>query len=518
MKVPSWIHRGVWPTAALLAGVAAAVPLWCSRFLPYQDAPQHLAAVTVLAGRGLAADASRRFFQIDFANAQYSGVYLAAASLARIVGPDTAIRLLLSAVALLLPLAAWMLLGSFGRDRRLAVFAPVLFQTVPLFIGLYNFVAAVPVAIIAVALAERQLQRPSLARAFLLAAVSFLLLHLHPSGFVVALAAAAVLAWTRRNRPAFVLLPFGPALLQLASWTVHGPRPEGPRFLQARATWQPLWLQINDLLRFGNVFPGRVDEVFVFLVVAAFVAVVAQRAPPPREARAYRMPLLAVGVLAAYLVAPQHLGYVAYIHLRAIPFVFLFALASPLTARTRRTAGLLAAVTGLQILYAPYVADRYRRFDREVDAPRLERVLSAAAPGQRLVSLVLDRKSQVVHFEPYLHFGLYYEVLRGGRARFNFGELPWMPVRFREDVSPAQPYPVRWEFDVGSFDWRKALPDADYILVRTPDPSPEADAWDGPEPGPEFAAGWQLKERAGRWEVFAHPAAPRRVSARRPAR
>jgi hypothetical protein len=121
-----------------------------------------------------------------------------------------------------------------------------------------------------------------------------------------------------------------------------------------------------------------------------------------------------------------------------------------------------------------------------------------------LVSLMLDRKSKVVHFEPYLHFGAYYEVLRGGRTRFNFSELPWMPMRFRTEVAPVTRYPLRWEFDVGFFDWRKALPDADYILVRTPDPDPDGDSWDAPEPGPDFADGWELKERAGRWELFVH--------------
>ena len=49
----------------------------------------------------------------------------------------------------------------------------------------------------AIALAERQLRSPTSWRGLLLAAVSTLLVHLHPSGFVVALAAAGVLALTR---------------------------------------------------------------------------------------------------------------------------------------------------------------------------------------------------------------------------------------------------------------------------------------------------------------------------------
>ena len=50
------------------------------------------------------------------------------------------------------------------------------------------------------------------------------------------------------------------------------------------------------------------------------------------------------------------------------------------------------------------------------------------------------------------------------------------------------------------FDWLHARADADYVLVRTPDP--EGEGADNPEPGPEFAAGWDLKAHAGRWELF----------------
>jgi hypothetical protein len=506
---------GAWLGAALLAGVAAAVPLWSSRFLPFQDAPQHLAAVTVLAGDGGAAITSRGFFEVDFWNAQYSAVYLAAAGLARIVGPDAGIRLLLSMIALLLPVAAWMLLGSFDRDRRLAVFAPALFQTAPLFIGIYNFVAVVPVTILAVALVERQLRAPAVTRGIALAALCVLLLHLHPSGLVIAAAAAGALALTRRPRRLRLLLPLVPAMALLATAAVRAPK--GGATFQGPAVWQSPLAQVRDVLRFGNVFPGRVDEAVIFLLVAAFLAIAWQRAPRARPAGAYRVALLASGLLGAYLLAPHSVGYVAFIHLRAIPFLLLFCLASPLVARTPRTSALLAIAVGVQLLYAPYVVQRYRQFDREVDGNELEEVLGGAVPGQRLVSLMLDRKSKAVHFEPYLHFGLYYQVLRGGRTRFNFGELPWMPLHFRRDVLPATPYPVRWEFDVGYFDWRRALPDADYIFVRTPDPDPDAERYDAPEPGPEFADGWHLKERAGRWELFVPaPRASPRMGARSP--
>jgi hypothetical protein len=257
--------------------------------------------------------------------------------------------------------------------------------------------------------------------------------------------------------------------------------------------------QVRDLFRFANVLDGRVDEIFAAALVLALVAIAREREKPPRTLWSYRMPLLAAGLTLGYLVAPASAGYVAYIHYRAVPFIFVFALASPWVLRSsRKVARLAGLAVALQLAYAGYLVTRYRAFDREADLPGLSAVLEAAPPGQRMLSLMLHRRSKVVHFEPYLHFGLYYQVLRGGRTRFNFGELPWMPARFH---GAAREYPWHWEFDAGRFDWQSALGDADYVLLRTC--PPDGEAADDPEPGGDFAEGWQLLARAGRWELFA---------------
>ena len=47
---------------------------------------------------------------------------------------------------------------------------------------------------------------------------------------------------------------------------------------------------------------------------------------------------------------------------------------------------------------------------------------------KRLVGQIWQQDSAVVQFRPYMHFAAYYEVLRGGRAVFNFAETPWTPV------------------------------------------------------------------------------------------
>jgi hypothetical protein len=257
--------------------------------------------------------------------------------------------------------------------------------------------------------------------------------------------------------------------------------------------------QVRDLFRFANVLDGRVDEVFAGALLLAFLGIAREREAAPRTLWSYRMPLLAAGLTFAYLLAPASAGYVAYIHYRAVPFILVFVLASPWVARSSPKVARLAGVAVvLQLAYAGYLVTRYRAFEREADLPALTSVLDAAPPGQRVLSLMLHRRSKVIHFEPYLHFGLYYQVLRGGRTRFNFGELPWMPARFH---GAAREYPWHWEFDAGRFDWPSALGDADYVLLRTC--PPDGEAADDPEPGGDFGAGWELLAHAGRWELFA---------------
>jgi hypothetical protein len=470
----------------------------------------------MLAARGSAALATRRWFDVDFAHAQYTGFYLPASWLARIVGPDDAIRVMLTLVALLLPLAAWKLLRAFGCDPRLAVFAPAIFHTAPLYIGVYNFVAAIPVGLLCIALVEQQLRSPALLRAIAISLLTAGLLYLHLSGLVIVLGAAFVLTLTAagplRARLGRGLAPLLPAVMLLL-WS--GRRtPAYPVDVEVGALEQgPLWqtplAQVHDLLTFFNVLPGRFDEAVAAVLALIWIALWVSTKPREQYERAWRLPLLAAGLFAAYLVAPVGIGYIAYIHLRAVPFFLLLAVCCLAVPKTPRTSWLLGAAAAVQLVYAAKLVAVYRSFDAEASAPQLEEVLGAAEPGRRVVSLMLSPRSKVVHFQPYLHFGLYYQVLRGGRVRFNFGELPWMPVRFRHDIATQQ-LPAHWEFTPGWFDWRQARADADYVFVRMADP--QADPVDSPEPGPDFADGWELKARAGRWEVFAPSSAEEEVA------
>ena len=479
-----------WPALCALAAAAAVLPLWAGRFLPFQDAPQHLAAIRVLADYDAPAFAFRRWFEIDLARSQYLGFYLPAALLARMLGPEAACRAVLSAIAFALPAAAWMFLRSFDRDPRLAVFAPALFPTAPLYLGFFNFVESVPATILVIALVERELRRPRTGRAVALAIAAAALLYLHPSGLALALGAGAVLAatsgapWKRQIRS---LSPFLPAVALLAAWMATSLFAQSPLVVgHAAPTWQPMRDRVLDLLRFWNVLAGHADEAFVaaILLCWASAALIPGR---PREARWWRLPLLAAGLLAAYFAVPESLGAAGSLHLRAIPLLTFLLLSAPALAPGRLTSALLAAAIAVQLGYDARLLAVHRDFEAEAEAPQLEQVLRAAEPGRRLLSLVADRQSRLVQFQAYQHFGMYYEVERGGRARRNFAELPWTPVRFRAGTEAVSLAPG-WEEHPERFDPAREGADADYLLVR------------GPAPG--STGSFDVVARAGKWTLY----------------
>src|SRR4051812_13427283 len=487
------VQAGEMASRALVAVATAAaiVPLWSSELLPYQDAPQHLAAIRVLADYHAARFGFVRWFEIDLARLQYLGFYLPAAALARFVGPDIACRILLTVVAVALPASFWMLLGAFGRDRRLAVFAPPVLHTMPLYMGFFNYVASIPAAVALVALLERQLREPTRRRAVTLGASTILLLWLHPSALAFVLACAVVLALTsglpaRRMRPA--LLPCVPAMLVFAAWGVHAffvHDGEG-RPAHSPARWLPLPVRAMDVLRLGNVIAGRADEVFVAALAVLFVGA-ALVGPRPRIDRAYRVPLLAAMTLAAYFAAPFDIGYMGYIEQRALPFLALLVIASPALAPRRAVTLLCAAAVALQLAYAAGLSSTYRAFDRAAEIVPLTPGLRAPRPGKALIALVPEQNSAVMQFQPYMHFGAYYEVLRGGRSRYNFAETPWTPIRFRRGTEPP-PMPQSWELHPEWVSLERDAPQEDYLLLRSPAPGPES--------------GFRLRAAAGRWRLY----------------
>ena len=131
---------------------ATVVPLWSAGHLPFTDLPQHVSAIATLRHWWDPAWKSQQYFTLELGQTQYLLYYLAGAALAFPFGSaERANLVLLSAIAISYPYSLRSLLRALGADTRLALFGCALFWSQALLIGFFNYVAAMPLTIWALA-------------------------------------------------------------------------------------------------------------------------------------------------------------------------------------------------------------------------------------------------------------------------------------------------------------------------------------------------------------------------------
>src|SRR5439155_1578545 len=163
---------------------ATVVPLWSAAHLPFTALPQHVSAIATLRHWWDPAWKSQEYFTLELGQTQYLLYYLAGAALTFPFGTaERANLVLLSAIAVAYPFSLRSLLRALRADTRLALFGCTLFWSQALLIGFFNYVAAMPLTIWALALALRQTELPSRRTLWAL------------------LAAIALLAWPQRREP-----------------------------------------------------------------------------------------------------------------------------------------------------------------------------------------------------------------------------------------------------------------------------------------------------------------------------
>jgi len=483
-----------------VAAAANVGALWSAPYLPFTDLPQHAAAIATLRHFDDPAWNSREYFTLALGRSQYLLYYLAGALLAFPVGTaERANLVLLSLSALAFPYSLRSLLRALRADERLALFAVPLFWSQSLLIGFFNYVAALPPLLWALAIAVREAEMPRPGRTMLLAAGSVALFYLHLSAFLLFAPAAALAqvvlgprkldAVVRRLLWTLPTIALGIVFL-LQSPVVH---PDRVGWNQPVAIWfEPARDAIRKLPEaLLDIWPGDADFFISLLLVAAAAALVGR--PEPGENRRRFVLSLSWTALAValYFWFPISIGWLWQLNER---YAIAAALLVPLLLRPRR--GLrgalpLALVFALGMASAAVAARQAREFSREADG--FDRVLSHAAPGKRLLSLVYDRGSRTAKFVPYLHFGSYYRARGGGVAAFSFAELPQSPLRYRPETEPPR-HPVHWEWEPWQFDPVVDGGYYDYVLV-----SGAVDPFARAGNGPRF----QRIAHEGLWSLYA---------------
>jgi len=503
-----------WRWLTLLCAVAGAVPLWLCDHLPFTDLPQHAAAISTLRHWWDPAFRVQEHFTLALSQTQYLLYYLVGAVLAFPFGTaERANLVLLSLIAIAFPYSLRSLLRALEMDERLALFASTLFWSQALLIGFFNYVAAMPMMLYALALAVRLARAPTRRLQIELGLLSLAIFYMHLSAFLFFAPAAALalvmlpedapsprqfVAFVKSALPRFwwALPSIAGALLFLLKSPVVHPGEVG---------WsQPMKVEFDEIdkaLRnlpdaLLDIWHGPQDEwcLLALIAGAAFLAWPrAQDSEGPRQAR--RRSLVACWLAFAgtlYFAFPISIGWLWQLNER---YALIFALLAPLLlrpARGWRGALPLGLVAATALFASGNALVQFRAFDKEVGA--FDRVLDRAEPGKHLLSMIFDQNSHTAKFSAFLHFGSYYRARKGGVASFSFAELPQSPLRYIPGMGPPAKQPG-WEWHALDYSNTREGPYYDYWLVHGyVDPLARLHLEGGPQ--------WRLKVREGAWALY----------------
>jgi hypothetical protein len=450
--------------------------------------------------------------------------------LAYLMPVETAARVYLSFYALAFPWAGISVCRAFGRPAWLGLLAAPLALNTNLYYGFVNYCAGTALLLFAVAALEGQIRAPRRGRGVGLAILTAALFFAHVQALALFLSFAVLLAATDRTAlraRGTALLPLAPAifglLLPWAYLTFFNPQGPERQFASihgnADAKYEGFVANLLELkAALAGAFQDGSDGYLLvgwaaMVVAALFLGRSSSDGPrtgaggPWKERTAggpFRPASLALLALVAYFVTPMSIKGQWNISPR-------FALPAALLAIPAIRGGGLrglrwsAAALALTFACASNAAWHHRSFDRE--AGPLEDALAAIPPGRRVLALIYDQKGRVLEKWPYLHFGQYAMVRRGGAVAASFAASAPMPVRYRDVAS--FPHPGVWT--PYAFDPEVHGSHYDFVLVRRPDaPATLVRQWAAPEAlAIDEAATLQRIREAGPWAVY------RRVTATR---
>jgi len=518
-----WLWRDPWLFAAFAVCLGAVVaPLWASDLLPFMDLPQHLAVVRVLHSMGDSWYGVAHYHAIDLSRTQYLLYYFAVDALAYLMPLEAANRVVLSLYAVGLPLSLLAYLRAHRRDPALALLSVPLVYNTFLFMGFANYVAAFPLLFWALALLQRSLDQFSWRRLLGLTLVTLALFYSHAQAFVLygVLAGLTVLLGAQGWHPRHwwrQALHITPSLAMLAVWMSrslilagqaewqagHG----GRNVTDTQVRFEPLLDRLTQIpQQILQAYPDESDErVLCALLTILGLALLLRRGDVAQGVgtrgwlRAQVPRFLFAVTLAAYVLSPISYKWIWPISWRLVPLVVLLGIGAVGWQRLPRRGLLLILPATLLALSASALhVQKARAFTKEAGAIR--EVVAKAQPGRKLMSLIYQAGSGVVGNAPYLHFGQYYVVDRGGMATFSFANFPQSPVVYPTEGGPPT-LPARWEWTPEKFRFQEHGLWYDYFLIRDGGPLDPRDPFASDRDAVELVV------RDGQWALYKRKAA-----------
>ena len=377
----------------------------------------------------------------------------------------TLARLMLSFYVVGVPLGCLAITRAFDRSRWLVLLSFPLVFNYTLAMGFFNYVVALPLLLVSVAMTRTFAQRGGWLRAVGLVLLLWLAFFTHALVFLVALGMCAFVlvvsppGWRRLAQGAgiFALASSFCALWFAMKLGVVGSE-EG---LMHHAVAGTIWPDPERLL---TRLPGMMvdfvrgptdDALFLGLVT---VWLLLRLSSPPRREDVQEPPLgfrltigrdalawMALLVLVAFFTLPSHVVGISLVSERFASLALVFALLTPrLRLDSYWTRGALALGVALCAVWTSYIGHVLQRFDVETAQPLAAQIASlpdGSFLGYALANDMPTRltQPQTRHLVKELHI-----VLNGGITDDSFAFRPTAPVQYRSGQTPPRPYGAFW--------------------------------------------------------------------------
>lgn len=470
--------------------LVASAPAWVVAHPPLEDLAFHASTIRVLhsfhdAKFGLAAH-----YVLTLGRTQYLLYYLLGSAFSYVMSPMTANRLLLSVYLTGTPISIAVLSRTLGRDVRLGLFAVPLLYNVMYIFGLLPFVFGIPFLFFGLAAFAAHAERPTVGRGILAGALGLATFYSHLFPFaLLGVGCVLLFPWHDPQRWWKLIVPYVP-LACLAFLFLFGTQAGALARETASAIERPAPLS-DAMARLwiwsGAIYKDQSDEAhwIAWFTLVTISGGLALRQGHPK-ARGVALVLLPALCFVVYFTTPESRG-VVWLFCQRFPILGLFTLV-PFLRIPRGSLGHLitAGAAGLGISYIGTACRVYIACEKE-EVGDIEGAIHHIPYGKTVAALIFDRYSKYIEWAPYLHFGSYYQLERGGMLQFNYAPWPHWPYAYKPGVHPTvvtTPAP-RWEWTPEQRDVKRELvPNYEYLLVKGafhPPAGSYAMTWQGPK-------------------------------------
>jgi hypothetical protein len=430
------------------------LPIWCVKYPPLQDYPQHLAAAHILRNYNNPKFDYHRNFRINLLFVPGVLFELLVALLNVIFPIEIAGKIGLSLYIVFFPISLLYFLSRVESNRKyLAFFAfPYLFNFF-FNIGFTNFCLGVPLTFFALGYWCHRGERLGIKQLLSLTGFSILIYFAHLITFAVFLWSLLTLSLFSEKRWRKLLLIIASVMPSLLLFTAYWFKSESQSLLHNRLEYTDLYGTLLTFMLAFYPYRGFLGMLIFFLptslfLFSAFYSLFKERETIFSLKTGHgQLFLLWISFLILFFLLPLHTppgGY--YANIRLAIFIFFIGLAWIQLPKDQTLHKLITVL--LVILSITSIAYTYHKYSSLQDEFR--DYLSGIKYinwNSRLLPLIVQQYAEKFNTKPFLHAWAYYHIAKGGVGPYFFARLSYHPILYRRNrrmPAPGEGFPERF--------------------------------------------------------------------------